>query len=204
MQKTRNSLAQRFSGVERLRAGLPEFPPPLAKPVLVVVSGLPGSGKSHFSRCLVQQLPRLVLESDRLRKNLFPNPTYAKDESAALFGACHELIRDLLGQRVSVLLDATNLVEAHREPLYRIADQVDVKLVLVHVRAAPEVIHQRLADRACGADPEDSSSAGWEVYRQMHPTAEPIGRDHFVVDTTGDISPEISSVVREIRRHVSA
>ena len=204
MQKTQNSVTQRFPGVERLRAGLPEFPPPLAKPALVVVSGLPGAGKSYFSRSLVRQLPLLVLESDRLRKTLYPNPTYAKDESATLFRACHELIRDLLGQGVSILLDATNLVEAHREPLYYIANRLDAKLVLVHIQAAPEVIRQRLAARTRGADPEDSSSAGWEVYQQMQPTVEPIGRDHFVVDTTGDISPAISVVVREIRRYVSA
>ena len=176
----------------------------MARPVLVVVCGLPGSGKSYFSRNLFSRLPLLVLESDRLRKTLFPNPTYSKEESARLFRACHELTWDLLREGVSVLLDATNLVEGHRDPLYQIADRLDAKLILVQVTAAPEAIHQRLAARATGADPEDSSSAGWEVYQQMQATAEPIRRDHFVVDATGDVSSAISRVVREISSHASS
>ena len=185
----------------RLRASLPEIPTPVAKPVMVVVSGLPGSGKSYFARRLVAQEPLLVLESDVFRKTLFPSPVYTAAESDRLFRACHSLIDQLLKEGVPVLLDATNLVEAHRERLYHIADRIGAKAgPHTSESAPPEVIQERLKGRVEGVDPEDNSSADWQVYQKMYSTAEPIKRSHFVVDTSRDISPAISKVVREVRR----
>ena len=100
--------------MERLLAALRDLPPPMAQPVLVMVSGLPGSGKSYFSRLLAREVPLAVLESDYLRQVLFPRPTYSADESARLFSAIHGLVQRLLQMGIPVLLDATNLVEANR------------------------------------------------------------------------------------------
>ena len=186
--------------VEILKATLPEGPPPVARPVMVVISGLPGSGKSHFSRRLAEQVGLLTLESDVLRTGLFPSPRYTSLESRRLFRACHVLIDDLLGRGIPVLLDATNLVEANREQLYHIADRRGIGLILVYLRAPAEVVRERLIRRSQRADSEDRSGAGWEVYRRLYHTVEPIKRDHFMVDTSRDISPALVKLAREIRR----
>ena len=200
MRETRNRVSQHPENVELLRATLLKGTLPVAKPVMVVISGLPGSGKSYFSRRLVEKVPLLVLESDVLRKALFPSPSYTNSESASLFRACHALIYDLLGQGVPLLLDATNLLDGHRERLYHIADLLGAKLILLHLKAPPEVVYQRLKGRSERRDQEDQSSADWEVYQRMSSTAEAIKRDHFVVDTSRDLSPAIAKVVREITR----
>ena len=189
--------------IERLRASLSTMPPPVARPVLVVVSGLPGTGKSYFSRRIVSQVPLLVLESDVLRKVLFPAPKYTPFESRRLFRACHSLIDDLLEHKVPLLLDATNLVEDHREGLYRIAEGRGACLILVYLKAPPDVVYERLEGRSKGVDPEDNSSADWQVYRRMRSAVQPIRRDHFAFDTSGDISPAVARVVQEIRRCMS-
>ena len=136
-----------------LRASLPEGPASVARPVLVVVSGLPGSGKSYFSRRLVERMPLLILESDALRKVLFPTPSYDRAESARLFEACYSLIDELLVRGVPILLDATNLIEGHRERLYNIAHRRDAKLVLVHVKASPEIVYERSQGTVRGGRP---------------------------------------------------
>ena len=186
--------------VKMLRASLPEGPASVARPVLVVVSGLPGSGKSYFSRRLVERMPLLILESDALRKVLFPTPSYDRAESARLFEACYSLIDELLVRGVPILLDATNLIEGHRERLYNIAHRRDAKLVLVHVKASPEIVYERLKGRSEGVDPQDHSSATWQVYGRLYSTAEPIKRNHFVVDSSRDINPAIEKVAGEVRR----
>ncbi len=200
MEETQSKVSQRVKDVEKLRSSLSEIPPPVARPVMVVIGGLPGSGKSYFSRRLVAHVSLLALESDVLRKALFPNPSYTAAESDRLFRACYSLIADLLRQGVPILLDATNLVEGHRERLYYIAEQVEAKLILIYLKAPPEVIYERLKGRSQGVDPEDHSSADWRVYERMHSSMEPIRRNHYVVDTSSDISPAITKVVREIRR----
>ena len=188
--------------VERFRASLPEMPP-AERPVLVIVSGLPGTGKSYFSRRVVGQVPLLVLESDVLRKVLFPAPRYTPSENRRLFRACHSLIDDLLGCKVPLLLDATNLIESHREGLYRIAEGRGAEIILVYLEASPDVVYRRLGGRSKGVDPEDNSDADWRVYRRMRSAVQPIGRDHFAFDTSGDISPAVARVVQEIRRYMS-
>lgn len=184
----------------RLRTGLGALPGPVARPVLVVVSGLPGTGKSYFSRRLAQRLPLVILETDLLRRTLFTTPTYTAQESARLFQACHSLIQELLQQGVCVLLDATNLQEGYREWLYTIAERAGARVILVRVGAPPELVFERLARRTQGKTPEDHSEAGWDIYRRMQDQAQPIRRAHLAVDTSRDIEPVVQKVVREARR----
>ena len=178
-----------------LREGFPELPEPVVKPVLTVVSGLPGSGKSYFSQKLVERFPCVIVESDALRKMLFPIPSYTPQESERLFKTCHSLIEKLLKKGICVLLDATNLIEHHRERLYNIAERLGAKLILVRVEAPAEVIRQRLQGRT-----EDKSNADWAVYQRMKPKMQKIRRNHFAVDTSRDIAPVIDKIIREARR----
>lgn len=186
--------------VQRLRQGLGELPERVARPVFVVVSGLPGTGKSHFSRELSKRLPCLIVESDALRKTLCPSPTYNARESQRVFRACHRLIHELLGAGTSVILDATNLVEQHRERLYMIADRLRVRLIMVQAAAPREVVQERLQRRSAGGDPQGNSEADWAVYQRMQTKAERIGRNYFAVDTSKDIMPVIDKIVREAGR----
>ena len=184
--------------VERLTKSLGELPEPVASPVLIAVSGLPGTGKSYFCSQLAQRLPFIILESDALRKVLFSPPTYSPEESSHLFQVVHLLIERLLKKGISLILDATNLSERHREYLYNIADRLGVKLVLVRVEAPPQVVAGRLESRQ--EDIENKSDAGWEVYRKMESSVDKIRRKHYALDTSRDITPVLDKIVREVGR----
>jgi len=186
------------SDVERLIENLGQLPEPVVKPVFIVVSGLPGTGKSYFCRQLAQKLPVIILESDTLRKTLFSSPSYSLQESSRLFRACHLLIERLLKRGTSLILDATNLSEGHREHLYAIADRLGVKLVLIRVEAPPKVVYDRLKARQ--EDSESKSDADWMVYRRMKPSVQKICRNHYAVDTSRDITPVLDKIVRQISK----
>ena len=190
--------SQLVSDVKRLIDSLGELPEPMVKPAFIVVSGLPGTGKSHFCSRLTKRIPLVILESDALRKVLFPSPAYSIEESSYLFRACHLLVEKLLEGGVPLILDATNLSERHRERLYSIADHLDVKLILVRVEAPPEVVQERLKARQ--REPENKSDADWKVYQRMRPTVQKMGRNHYAVDTSRDITPVLDKIVREVKR----
>jgi hypothetical protein len=190
--------AQLFSDVERLSESLGEFPEPAAEPAVVVVSGLPGTGKTYFCGKLAERLPFVILESDALRKTLLPSPSYSAKESSRLFRAIHLLIERLLKKGISIILDATNLSERNREHIYSIADRFDAKLVMVRVEAPPEIVRERLTTRKLNSN--NSSDADWAIYRKMQPSVEKIRRNHYVVDTSRDITPVLDKIVREIKR----
>ena len=189
---------QPISDVERLIESLGQLPEPVAGPFFIVVSGLPGTGKTYFCHELAQRLPVIILESDGLRKALFPSPSYSPQESARLFRVCHQLIGRLLKRGIPIIFDATNLSERHREHLYSIADRLGVKLVLVRVQAPPQLVYERL--KARGESSEGKSDADWEVYQKMKPQVEKIYRNHYAVDTSRDITPVIDKIVRGVKR----
>jgi predicted kinase len=174
---------QLLEDARKIEEYIQPLPPPQTSPALVVLSGLPGSGKSYFCRRLASRYPLARLESDALRKALFGQPTHSADESRRLFSACHLVLSRLLSKRIAAIFDATNLREMHRRQVYHIAD-----------------VHERLEARARGPHPQDLSDAGPEVYERMQHDVEPIGRPHISVDTSADIEPAIAAILQQIEQ----
>jgi predicted kinase len=187
--------AQLISEELRVVESLGKLPEPAAKPFFIAVSGLPGTGKSHFCRMLAERLPVALLESDAVRKLLFPRHDYSFRESNCLFKVIHGVLEKLLSNGTSVAFDATNLSERNREYLYNIADRLQVRLILVRVSAPPELVRERLQARL--ANRSEKSDADWEVYLKMQPTEEKIRRRHYVVDTSQDTGAVVDRIVRE-------
>jgi len=188
--------ARLASDVQRLIDSLGELPELVAEPVFIAVSGLPGTGKSYFCSKLAERLSFIILESDALRKALFPSPSYSPQESSRLFGAVRLLVERLLEKGNSLILDATNLSERHREYLYSITDHLGIKLVLVRVEAPPRLVHERLKARRENLG--SKSDADWAIYQRMKPSAQKIRRHHYAVDTSRDITPVLDKIVREV------
>ena len=146
--------------VYRLRVALsPSLPRNIAHPVLIIMVGLPGSGKSYFVSQLVHQIPAVILESDYLRKILIKRPIYSPKEHFRVFGAIHTLTREFLEAKYHVILDATNLNEEYRQPLLKIAEETNAKSIIVHMATSREVAQNRLTKRI--AEQEGYSDANW-------------------------------------------
>ncbi len=171
-----------------------------ANPVLVMLTGLPGTGKSNVARQLAEVLPFAIVESDQVRKILFPQCEYTGEESRWVHRTCHALMDKLLMRGVRVIYDATNLHERHRELVYRLADGRGVKLIVVKVVSPEAVASQRLRDRQGDVkDDDDVSDADVKVYRRMSRSVDPIRRNHVVVDTSRDLRPAITKLLRLMR-----
>ena len=186
--------------VQKLEASLGQLPEPVVRPAFIILIGLPGTGKSYFCRRLAERVPLAVLASDVLRKVLFTSPTYCQSENFALFRATYKLIEVLLSRGISTILDATNLEEVHRERLYRTSERTDARLILVSIEAPPEVVYDRLSNRAKEVGRVDCSEADWQVYQRMRQKVDKIRRNYFVVDTSRDIMPVIGKIERELNR----
>jgi len=167
-------------------------------PVLIMMSGLPGSGKSHLGRILAERIRAVVIESDAVRKVLFPQPCYSADESAAVHRACQQVMRPLLTRGVRVIFDATNLVEFQREMIYSLARRSGARLLIVRVVAPEEVIRKRLARRQERA--ESASDADWHVYRRMARREQKIQQPHVCIDTSQDTEDAVRKVIRVLQR----
>lgn len=166
--------------------------------MLVVLSGLPGVGKSTFARRLAALAPVAIVETDDVRKTLIPRPQYTNGEHALVFRVAYQALDALLRQGVSAVFDATNLTEDIRRRAYRVARDAGAGLAVVAVDAPPEVVRQRMEARARGKT-TDRSDATWEVYQAMAPAAERVRRPHYLVDTTQDTAEVLLAVAAAVR-----
>ena len=157
-------------------------------PRLLLLAGLPGAGKSSFARRICAQHPFLTIESDRMRKTLFPRPQYDFAENRRLFDACHRLIDEFLRQGYPLIFDATNIRERDRIPVYNIAQKRRVPLAIAVITAPRTTVRSRLQRRASGQDSHTWSDANWQIYCRMTPNWEPVTRPHIAADTSGSIA----------------
>lgn len=187
--------AIRKRDADRLESSLGRLPKAMRRLALVVLIGLPGSGKSHFARLLVKRYPAAILDSDALRSVLYESPQHTAQEHARLFPAMRVLTRRLLDRGVPVVLDATNLKEANRKLSYRLARDAGARLVVVRLRAPFAVMRERLAKRDTARNPLDRSTADLLVLERMRRDYQRPTRPYIVVDTSKDARQVLDKIV---------
>ena len=164
--------------------------------LLVLLVGLPASGKSYFGRLVAARLGGEVIQTDGVRKELFREPRYTSRESETVYAECHRRVTEAVTAGRAVIFDATNLVERRRRPLYALADENGARLVVVLTWAPGKLIRERLAGRSAGVDPLDLSDATWSVYRKMR-RPEPISRPHLLVNTAVGLEQAVEIVAEK-------
>lgn len=171
----------------------------------MVLSGLPGSGKSTVAQALRGRVDAVAVQSDVVRKQLFPVPSYTSEESAWVFAVINRVIERLLCRGVPVVLDATNLLERHRRQVAGIAGRCHARRLMVWVEASEQEIRRRLAARHSGGRAAyDVSDATIAVYEQLRGRVEPIRERHTVIRTDRELEPQIDRLVRMIEASPTA
>lgn len=164
--------------------------------LLVVVSGLPGVGKSTISRMVSEEIDAVQLRTDEIRKELFDEPRYTPEEIQATYEEMFSRAVDELGDGNDVVLDATFSDRSNRETITERAASVGSEVVFVKVEADDETIQKRLANRE-----DDESDADYRVYQEKKESFDEWSEEPAVVDNSGQL-PETRRAVEEVlERH---
>jgi predicted kinase len=159
---------------------------------LVLVGGLPGTGKSELAGMVAGRLGFTVLNSDRIRKELAGLP--AETSARAPYGSgiytaewtghtYAELLHRavvLLAHGESVVADASFISAPQRAAAAAAAAGVSADLVQLRCSASRELAARRMSARAGGASDADQAIAA-----EMEAVAEP-WPDAAVIDTGSD------------------
>jgi len=147
---------------------------------LVALCGLPGVGKSTVARYVQQQLDARRLRTDRVRKELFPDPTYSPEERKQVYLELRDRAAEYLAAGESVVLDATFASTERRRTAERLAADHETPFYLVRVVCEQSVAEERIAAR------DDLSDADVDVYQEFRDDIfDPIECDHAVIDNSG-------------------
>jgi predicted kinase len=183
------------SDARRVWQTLGPHPPVSLEPLLVILTGLAGTGKSTFAHRLTALAPMVVVSSDRVRKVLSSPPQYTAEEDRRVLEVSMEVVRALLEARISVVRDAVTLSETVRQEWVDLAHEAVARSLVLELCASPATIRQRLQARTRpGRDPWDYSDALWEHYARMVPTFEPVRVPHRTIDTDKDYQVELGEI----------
>lgn len=150
---------------------------------LIVVCGLPGTGKTESSKKLAACLPSLVCISQNEVRREFGMKRHPKTQDAVLREIDRRIATCLMSGQ-SVVFDSVNRYQFRRQQLYGIASCLDARVITLEMICPEEVAKKRMLDRPPGdglvsdaSDPKvyDKMKIEWEAVMMdfKHP-----GEDH--------------------------
>jgi len=143
--------------------------------MLLLLSGLPGSGKTTLAKMYAARYGAVHLNSDLLRRELGLMGQYRPEDKEKVYRTLLERTQELLTEGKKVVVDSTFFKESIREPFRRVAAESNIPLFWVELRASERVVRERLQT------PRPDSEADFEVYQKIRDAYEPIPESHLVL-----------------------
>lgn len=117
------------------------------KPLLILLYGFPGAGKTFFARQLCEQLLAVHVHGDRIRSELFEEPNYGKEETHVVNSIMQYMTGEFLSAGVSVVYDTNAMRAAQRVNLRNMAKKAGAEAILVWLQIDPESAYARSTQR---------------------------------------------------------
>ena len=146
--------------------------------MIIIIFGLPGSGKSYFASRLAKKLKAKYVSSDVIRNQLFNVKDYTLDEKKKVYS---EMIREMekaIQQNVNIILDATFYKKSIRNMMSEAAKKYGFSILFIEVRADEKIIKERLNRK------RQYSDADYSVYLHIKEVFEPMEKEHLVLQST--------------------
>ncbi|MFN8623470.1 MAG: ATP-binding protein [Chloroflexota bacterium] len=163
------------------------------RPILLVVSGLPGSGKSTVASAVVGRWPAVLLSVDPIESAMAEAGLPAGFERGlAAYLVARRVGEEALRAGLDVVIDAVSSVEPARSMWRDLAAATDADLRVVMCAVDDVVLRERLARRDRGLAAGEPSWADVEARRaEWTPWPEP----HLALDTAAPVAACVEAVL---------
>jgi predicted kinase len=118
----------------------------MAKPILFMLLGYPGAGKTTTAKIIEELTGAERLTSDVERLKMFPKQQFSETEHSQLYHQLDEKTATLLASGKSVIYDANLNRYSHRADKYKICQQTGAIPVLIWLNTNRRLSEQRATD----------------------------------------------------------
>ncbi|OQP63932.1 hypothetical protein A3860_23120 [Niastella vici] len=147
--------------------------------MVIIVMGLPGSGKSYFASRLAKAIEVEYINSDRVRKKMITQRTYSSKEKQLVYNKMLELMKLAVIQKKDIVLDGTFYKHSIRKKFIDEARNATC-IFFIEVRASESLIRERLKQNRA------DSEADYTVYKIIQAQWEPLQEKHLILQSTND------------------
>jgi predicted kinase len=173
-----------------------------SKPLLIMLYGFPGAGKSYFARQLCEQLQAAHVQGDRIRNELFEKPRYDKDENAVVTQLMDYMTHEFLSAGLSVIYDVNAMRLVQRHGLREMARRTRTQPLLIWLQVDAEGAFARVAKRDRRRT-EDKYSAPMErqTFDDVAAHMQNPGNieDYIVISGKHSFNTQASAVIKRLR-----
>ena len=183
-----------------------------ASPMLIILHGLSGSGKSWLAEQLLESYGAIQIRSDVERKRLLgleaqaktksdlDRGAYSQDMTTKTYQQLLDLASLILQAGPPVIVDATFLKKAHREQFQELALSLNIPFVILDLQASKETLQSRIMKRA--EEEQNASEATLSVLQQQIEIDEAITEDEskFTIQVNMEGEVDINGLAQQIRQ----
>lgn len=153
---------------------------PISSATLILVGGLPGTGKTYFAMRLSDTLGATYISSDLTRRQMDAQDRYAFEDKLNVYEEMVQRTAEELRQGRAVIVDATFYCGQMREIFFTLAKLMHLKLSFIEIVADEKIVRNRL-HRAKATREADLS-----VHNLVKTQYERPDSDHLVIESKDD------------------
>ena len=161
--------------------------------MIIIVFGLPGSGKSYFASRLATAISAGYINSDRKRKLMFAERTYTAAEKLSVYEEMLLLMKEAIKDAKDLVVDATFYKQDLRQKFMEAAERGNI--IFIEIKAGEELTRQRLRKE------RKDSEADFSVYKLIQSLWEPLLQEHLTLESTdSNINDMIRTAIAYIKQ----
>jgi len=172
------------------------------KPVLILLYGFPGAGKTFFARQLCEHIQAAHVQADRIRSELFEHPRYDKEENDVIGQLMDYMAGEFLSAGMSVVYDVNAMRAAQRHALRDMARKAHAQplLVWLQIDAETAFIRGTKRDRR-RADDKYAATLDRQMFDSVvgHMQNPSNTEDYVVISGKHAFNTQYSAVVKKLR-----
>jgi hypothetical protein len=180
--------------------------------ILVLVMGLPGTGKTSVAKKISQRIDAKKIDNDKVKRKIVPKllgskfEWYLKTRRRFPFYTRKKVYEAMLFETKNHLNKNKNVVctgsfysKKLREIFYDFLISQNIEFYIVNVVCPENILKKRIAKRQIRAKKEEII-ATWDIYKKEKSLWQPIEEKHVIIDSSKDINEQVDKFLKQINQ----
>lgn len=159
--------------------------------MIILVYGLPGTGKSHFSKHFAKETGAVHLNTDIVRDKLNFKGQYDEKTKQQVYNELVKQAKMELKNGSDTIVEGTFHKKDRRKQIERMGAETNQKVYLIEIKANEDTVKKRMKRK------RKYSEADFNVYQKIKESFEPVGKSHLELWSDNENTEEMMEKAKQ-------